>query len=199
MSQKNSIESPDSPKPSEEDKTKRGFSMSFQSSKTKIVGNKAFIKKRRITDDQEETEQPPKVEYITVFEDKKSKGLNSKRKGPNRTNSSKQDTKNTKDSEDIFPEFLTNNSGLSFGLNIMKKPAKDPNEKRESILAKIKDFKSNQQEEQPDNNQDTNSISNEKVEPEKSIKEKAFEELLKKLEKEETAEERVERKSSFKV
>ncbi|CAI2161915.1 8693_t:CDS:2 [Funneliformis geosporum] len=191
MSQNQSNETPETPK--------RGFSMSFQSSKTKIVGSKTFIKKRRLTDDQEETEQKSKVEYITVFEDIKSKGLNSKRKGSNRSNSSKQDTKNKKDSEDIAPEFLTNNSGLSFGLNVMKKPTKDPNEKRESILEKIKDFKYNQQEEQLEDKQDTDSISNEKVESEKSLKEQAFEALLKKLEKEETPEERVERKSSFKV
>jgi hypothetical protein len=73
MSQ-NQSDSHDSPKPSEETKTSRGFSMSLQSSKTKILGNKSFTKKRRITDDQEEEIERSTVEYITVFEDKKSKG-----------------------------------------------------------------------------------------------------------------------------
>ena len=70
----NQTESSTSPKPSEETKTMSGFSMSLQSSKTKTLGNKSFLKKRRITDDQEEETERQTVEYITVFEDKKSKG-----------------------------------------------------------------------------------------------------------------------------
>lgn len=66
-------ESSTSPKPSEEKKTMSGFSMSIQSSKTKILGNKSVLKKRRITDDQEEETERQTIEYISVFEDKKSK------------------------------------------------------------------------------------------------------------------------------
>jgi hypothetical protein len=62
-----------SPKPSEETKTMSGFSMSIQSSKTKILGNKNVLKKRRITDDQEEETERQTIEYISVFEDKKTK------------------------------------------------------------------------------------------------------------------------------
>src|SRR6266498_2904398 len=104
--------------------------------------------------------------------------LNLKRKGQNQSDSSKRDTKNKKDNEELDgPEYLTNNSGLSFGLNIMKKTTKDRNEKRESILAMIKDSKNNQKREQLIDNEDTKSISNEKIEPEKSLKEQALEEL----------------------
>ena len=74
MSQKKN-ESSNSPKLSEETKTSRGFSMSLQSSKTKTLGSKTFIKKRKIVDedDLEEEVEKSTVEYITVFEDKKSK------------------------------------------------------------------------------------------------------------------------------
>jgi len=128
---------------------------------------------------------------------KKSKGLNLKKK-QTQSKSSKKGT-NEKDNKELdVPEYLSNNSGLSFGLNITKKPTKDPKEKRESILAKIKDFKNNQKKEQLSDNEDTKIVSNEKIEPEKSLKEQALEELLKEPEKEETVdEEQIDRKSSF--
>ncbi|RIA86238.1 hypothetical protein C1645_829570 [Glomus cerebriforme] len=197
MSQ-NQSEASNLPKPSEETKTIRGFSMSLQSSKTKTLGNKNFLKKRRITDDQEEETERQTVEYITVFEDKKSKIINLKKK-QTQSKSSKKDTTNKKDNEELdVPEYLTNNSRLSFGLNITKKPTKDPKEKRESILAKIKDFKENQKKEQLIDNEDIKIVSNDKIEPEKSLKEQALEELLKEPKKEEIIdEEQIDRKSSF--
>lgn len=91
---------------------------------------------------------------------------------------------NEKDNKDLdAPEYLTNNARLSFGLNITKKSTNNPKEKRESILAKIKDFKNSQKKEQLSDNEDNKILSNEKPEPEpeKSLKEQALEELLKGL------------------
>ncbi|RGB39255.1 hypothetical protein C1646_664752 [Rhizophagus diaphanus] len=194
-------ESSTSPKPSEEKKTMSGFSMSIQSSKTKILGNKSVLKKRRITDDQEEETERQTIEYISVFEDKKSKNLNLKKK-QTQSRTTKKST-NEKDNKDLdAPEYLTNNAGLSFGLNITKKSTNNPKEKRESILAKIKN---SQKKEQLSDNEDNKILSNEKLEPEpeKSLKEQALEELLKEPEKEETIdepdEEQIIRKTSFKL
>jgi hypothetical protein len=61
----------------------------------------------------------------------------------------------------------------------MKKPTKDPKEKRESILEKIKDSKNNQKKEQLIDNKDTKIVSSEEIKAEKSLKEQALEELLK--------------------
>jgi hypothetical protein len=98
------------------------------------------------------------------------------KKKQNQSNSSKEGATNKKDKEELDgPEYLTNNSGLSFGLNITKKTTKDPKEKRESILAKIKDSKNKQ----IIDNEGTKTIPNEEIEPEKSLKEQALEELLK--------------------
>jgi hypothetical protein len=46
-------------------------------------------------------------------------------------------------------------------------------------LAKIKDFKHSQKSEQSSDSEDNKVLSNEKLEPEKSLKEQALEELLK--------------------
>ncbi|GBB83657.1 hypothetical protein RclHR1_10360002 [Rhizophagus clarus] len=197
MSECNS-ESSTSPKPSKETKTTSGFSMSIQSNKTKILGNKSVLKKRRITDDQEEETEQQTIEYITVFEDKTSKSPNLK-KNQIQSKKTKKGTNEKDNKESVAPEYLTNNSGLSFGLNIMKKPTNNQKEKRESILAKVRDFKNSQKKEQLSDNEDSKILSNEKPEPEKSLKEQALEELLREPKKEETVddEEQINRKTSF--